>query len=146
MGVIKMLSDELRNIVSRLNSLGKMSFLTGATKEQIELFEKEHEIKLPLKYKEWLLFSDGGECFLPAGIQLYGVAHKPVIDVNDSDRPNENYIVIGTLSSGDPIVCEKEGEQVSVYNHEAGKIESDETYSDFFCFLNGLDELLGIGG
>ena len=141
-----MLSDELRNVVSRLNSLGKMSFLAGATKDQIELFEKEHEIKLPLKFKEWLLFSDGGEFFLPAGIQLYGVAHKPVIDVNDSDRPNENYIVIGTLSSGDPIVCEKAGEQVSIYNHEAGKIESDETYSDFFCLLNGLDELLGIGG
>ncbi len=141
-----MLSDELRNVVSRLNSLGKMRFLEEATREQVELFEKEHDIKLPLKFKEWLLFSDGGECFLPAGIQLYGVAHKPIIDVNDSDRPNENYIVIGTLSSGDPVVCEKEGEQVSIYNHEAGKIENDETYSDFFCFLNGLDELLGIGG
>lgn len=141
-----MLSEELRNIVSRLNSLGKMRFMEEATREQVDFFEKEHDIKLPLKFKEWLLFSDGGECFLPAGIQLYGVAHKPLIDVNDSDRPNENYIVIGTLSSGDPVVCEKEGEQVSIYNHEAGKIESDETYHDFFCFLNSLDELLGIGG
>jgi len=141
-----MLSDELKSVVDQLNSQGKMDFPTGATEEQIALFEKENEIKLPSKFKEWLKFSDGGECFLPAGIQLHGVVHKPVIDVNDNDRPNENYIVIGALSTGDPIVCEKEGEQVSIFNHEAGKIESDETYSDFFCFLNDLYELLGIGG
>lgn len=141
-----MLSDELINIVDQLNKQGKMNFPAGATEEQIMLFEKEHGIKLPLKFKEWLMFTDGGECFLPAGIQLYGVAHKPLIDVNDNDRPDENHIVIGALSSGDPIVCEKAGEQISIFNHEAGKIESDETYSDFFCFLNSLYELLCIGG
>jgi hypothetical protein len=141
-----MLSDELNNIVGQLNTQGEMNFLAGATEEQIKLFEKEHEIKLPLKFKEWLLFSDGGEFFLPAGIQLYGVAHKPLIDVNDNDRPDENYIVIGALSSGDPIVCEKAGEQISIFNHEAGRIEDDETYTDFFAFLNDLYDLLGIRG
>ncbi len=99
-----------------------------------------------MKFKEWLLFTDGGECFLPAGIQLYGVAHKPLIDVNYDDKPDDKYIVIGALSSGDPILCEKSGEQISIYNHEAGKIESDETYADFYAFLNDLYELLGIGG
>jgi hypothetical protein len=141
-----MLLDELKNIVDQLNKQGKMMFLAGATEEQISLFEKEHRIKLPSKYKEWLRFSDGGEFFLPAGIQLFGVAHKPTIDVDDNDRPDENYIVIGALSSGDPIVCETEGEQISIFNHEAGKIENDETYSDFISFLNALYELLGIGG
>jgi len=144
--VIHILSDEINGIVNQLNGQGEMNFLAGATEEQIEQFEKEHEIRLPLKFKAWLKFSDGGECFLPAGIQLYGVAHKPFIDVNDNDRPDESYIVIGSLSLGDPIVCEKAREQISIYNHEAGKIESDETYPDFFCFLNSLDELLGIGG
>jgi hypothetical protein len=138
--------DEINSIVSQLKTQGKTRFLAGATEEQIELFEKEHEIKLPLKFKEWLMFSDGGECFLPAGIQLYGIAHNPRINVNDNDRPDESYIVIGALSSGDPILCEKVGEQISIYNHEAGKIEKDEIYPDFFCFLNGLDEMLGIGG
>ena len=141
-----MFSDELKNIVGQLKTQGVMRFCAEASEEQIRLFEEEHGIKLPLKFKEWLMFSDGGECFLPAGIQLYGVAHKPLIDVNDNDRPNENYIVVGTLSSGDPILCEKAGEQISVFNHEAGKIESDETYSDFFYFINSLNELLGIGG
>ncbi|MGO5053618.1 SMI1/KNR4 family protein [Lachnospiraceae bacterium LCP25S3_G4] len=140
-----MISNELMNIVDQLNKKGKMCFFDGASEEQIALFEKEYRIKLPLKFKEWLLFSDGGECFLPAGIQLYGVVHKPLIDVNDDDRLDDKYLVIGTLSSGDPIVCEKSGEQISIYNHEAGKIESDETYADFFVFLNDFYELLGIG-
>ena len=122
-----------------------MNFPKRATKEQILIFEKEHEVNLPLKFKEWLLFTDGGECFLPAGIQLYGVAHKPLINVDDDDRPDTTYIVIGALSSGDPILCKKSGEQISIYNHEAGRIESDEVYSDFFSFLNDLYELLGIG-
>ena len=82
---------------------------------------------------------------MPAGVQLYGVAHKPVIDVNDSDRPNEEYVVIGALASGDPILCKKEGEQIAIYNHEAGRIEEDEIYQDFYAFLSDLYELLGIG-
>jgi len=51
-----------------------MDFLPESTEEQIALFEKEHEVTLPLKYKEWLQYSDGGECFLPASVQFYGVA------------------------------------------------------------------------
>jgi len=141
-----MISNELNNIVTQIKQQGKMNFLAGATENQIEEFEKKHNLKLPLKYREWLLFSDGGEFFLPAGVQMYGVAHKPIIDVSEDDRPNENYVVIGALASGDPILCEKSGEQISIYNHEAGVIESDEIYEDFFAFLIGLYEILGIGG
>ena len=137
--------NDLNTIINHLKSQGKMNFLTAATEEQINEFETKQSVKLPLKFKEWLKFSDGGECFLPAGIQLYGVAHKPIIDVNDNDRPNEHYIVIGALSSGDPIVCEKTGEQISIYNHEAGKIEDDEMFADFFTFLGSLEKILGIG-
>lgn len=141
-----MISDELKSIVDMLNRQGKMCFIDGATEDQIAQFEKEQDIQLPLKYKEWLFYSDGGECFLPAGVQLYGVAHKPLIDVGDDDRPNNNYIVIGALASGDPILCEKDGERISIYNHEAGRIENDETYDDFHAFLKDLPGILGIGG
>ena len=123
-----------------------MNFVDGSTEEQIEEFEKRNNLKLPLKYREWLLFSDGGEFFLPAGVQMYGVAHKPIINVSEDDRPSENYVVIGALASGDPILCEKSGERISIYNHEAGVIESDEIYEDFFAFLIDLYEILGIGG
>ena len=49
-----MISDELKAIVDKLNKQGKMIFLEGATEEQITQFEKDHEIELPEKYKEWL--------------------------------------------------------------------------------------------
>lgn len=140
-----MLSDELNHILESITVRGKMSFFEGASKEQIFAFENENGIVLPLQYKEWLEYSDGGELFLPAGIQLYGVVHKPVIDVNDSDRLNEEYVVIGALASGDTILCKKEGEQIAIYNHEAGRIEEDEIYQDFYTFLRDLYELLGIG-
>ena len=140
-----MVSDELKSIIDKLENNGKMNFLEGATEEQITFFETEHNIKLPLKYKEWLQFSDGGECFLPAGIQFYGVAHKPIIDVADTDRPDDSYIVIGALSTGDPILFEKSGEKISIYNHEVGRIEEDEIYADFFAILRDLYDLLGIG-
>lgn len=140
-----MISDELTDIVEKMKAQGKMKFFDGATEVQLSIFEEENKIVLPSKYKEWLQFSDGGNCFLPAGVQFYGVAHKPLINVNDDDRPNETYVVIGALSTGDPILCKKSGEQIAIYNHEAGRIEDDEIYNDFFCFLNDLYDLLGIG-
>ena len=140
-----MISEELKLIVDNFNEQGKMNFLDETTEEKISEFEKSHGVKLPEKYKKWLLFSDGGELFLPAGIQLYGDEHKPVIDVNNNDKPSDKYIVIGALASGDPILCEKAGEKIAIYNQEAGRIEDDEIYDDFIAFLNDLYDLLGIG-
>lgn len=139
-------SEILKKITEQFNDQGKMAFLEGASEDQIEAFEKKHDIKLPEGYKVWLKFSDGGECFLPAGIQFYGVSHKPVIDVDDDDRPSDKYVVIGALASGDPILFEKQSEKISIYNHEDGRIEDDEIYEDFEAFLNDLYDLLGIGG
>ena len=141
-----MIQNTLRDIVSQFNKKGKMAFIDGATHEQISRFERENKITLPAGYKEWLQFSDGGECFLPAGVQFYGVANKPMIDVSENDRPNDNYLVIGALSTGDPVLCEKNSERISIYNQEAGKIEDDETYHDFIAFLNDLSDLLRIEG
>lgn len=140
-----MISNELQQMVDKFKEQGKMAFLEAATQEKIDIFEKENDITLPVKYKEWLLFSDGGEFFMPAGIQIYGVEHKPVINVKNNDRPSDDYIVIGTLASGDPILCEKNGEKIAIYNQEGGRIEDDEIYDDFIAFLNDLHDLLGIG-
>lgn len=141
-----MISEELKAIVNNFKEQGKMNFLDETTEEKILTFEKENDVTLPSKYKEWLLFSDGGELFLPAGVQLYGVEYKPLIDVNDNSRPSEEYVVIGALASGDPILFKKDSEQIAIYNQAAGKIEDDEIYDDFFAFLNDLYDLLGIGG
>ena len=122
-----------------------MRFLDGDTEEQIAQFEKDKDIKLPSAFREWLMFSDGGEIFVPAGVQLYGIEHKPLINVSDEDRPSDEYVVIGSLASGDPILVKKGKEQISIYNHEAGRIEDDEIYEDFFSFLKDLHDVLGIG-
>lgn len=140
-----MISDELKKIIDLLNQQGKTAFLEGATEKQISQFEKENEVNLPEKYKEWLRFSDGGECFLPAGVQFYGVASKPLIDVNEDDRPDDSYFVIGALASGDPVLCEKTGEKISIFDHETGSIDDELIYDDFFALLNDLYDLLGIG-
>lgn len=141
-----MISEELKVMVDKFHEQGKMNFLPETTEEKITEFEKEKSIKLPERYKEWLLFSDGGEFFLPAGIQLYGIEHKPVIDVNDNSKPSEDYVVIGALASGDPILFNKDSEKIAIYNQGAGRIEKDEVYDDFISFLNDLYDLLGIGG
>ena len=141
-----MVSEEIKQICDTISKQGKMSFLEATAEDIIVAFEKGNDITLPARYKEWLQLSDGGEFFLPAGIQLYGVAHKPVIDVNNDSRPNEKYIVIGALASGDPILCENGSEKISIYNQEADRIEDDEVYDDFVAFLKDLYDLLGIGG
>ena len=135
----------LKEMVDTLKSQGKMTFLEGATEEQLSEFESCNNVVLPAKYKEWLRFSDGGELFLPAGVQLYGVAHKPMIDVDEDDRPDDKYIVIGALASGDPVLCEKSGEKISIFDHEAGNIDDELIYDDFYAFLMDLYDLLGIG-
>ena len=43
-----------------------------------------------------------------------------------SDVICENYVVIGALASGDPIMFEKGKEQISIYNREDDRIEEDE--------------------
>ena len=132
---------DLKILVSELERCGKVSLLPPATDKQIENFEIENDITLPKWYKKWLKVSDGGELFLPSGVQLYGVANKPVIDVED-DVPSNSYIVIGNLATGDPVLFEKNSEKISIYDHESVKIHKDESFEDFFEFLNNLDKLL----
>ena len=141
-----MIKEEIKSIVDSFNKQGKMNFLKHTTEEKILTFEKMTGIVLPSAYKDWLLFSDGGELFLPAGIQLYGIESKPIIDVNDNSRPSDNYVVIGALASGDPILFKKNSEEIAIYNQTDGKIEDDEIYNNFIAFLSDLYRLLGIGG
>ncbi len=140
-----MTSDEFKVLTDKLNEQGKMRFLEAASEEQISQFEKENNIVLPAKYKEWLRHSDGGDLYLPAGVQLHGVAHKPMINIADSDRPDVNYIVVGTLASGEPVLFKKNEEMFYIYDHESQSIDDDLIYNDFFALLDDLYDLLGIG-
>ena len=140
-----MTSDEFKALIDKLNEQGKMCFLEAASEEQINQFEKENNVQLPSKYKEWLQYSDGGDLYLPAGVQLRGVAHKPIIDLKDNDRPDDSYIVIGVLASGEPVLFRKNEEKFYVYDHESKELDDDLTYEDFFSLLKDLYDLLGIG-
>ena len=139
-----MAAKDIEAFIEKLTVGDDARLPNGATEEQITRFETECEVKLPSLFREWLLRSDGGDLFPPAGFQIYGIAHKPFIDINDDDRPDERYIVIGALASGDPVLCEKENERISIFNHDAGRIEEDEVYPDFLAFLNDLPSLLGL--
>lgn len=138
------MQEKIENIIKLINETGETKFIEKANEESIKSFEEVNNVILPSQYKEWLLFSDGGELYLPGGVQLYGVEHKPLIDVNENDRPNDEYIVIGTLATGDPIVFKKGTQIIAIYNHEAGRIEKEETYEDFYSFLKDLHETFGI--
>ncbi|MBR3358583.1 MAG: SMI1/KNR4 family protein [Solobacterium sp.] len=143
------MNDILKTIVENLKKQGTLRFKNSVTEEQIKAFEKEKEILLPEEYKEYLQFSDGGHLFLPAGVQFYGVTEKPVIDVNEkyilkNDDTEEIYYAIGALASGDPIIFKEGSNEIAIYNLEAGTIEEDEKYPNFYDFLNDLYDLLGI--
>ncbi len=133
----------MKNLFARAAFRDDTYFPPPASSEEIRAFEVGNNITLPVAFREWLELSDGGEFFLPAGVQIYGVAHKPVIDPSDDDRPDSSYTVIGALSDGDPIVFREGSENISIYNHEAGRIEPDESFADFYEFIRKLPDTLG---
>lgn len=105
---------------------------------------RKNGIRLPKQYREWLSFSDGGELFLPAGVQFHGVAHRPLIDVSEDRRPGDNYIVVGVLCAGDTLLYEKGSDKFAVYFPEEGELDENLIYEDFYDFLTNLYDLLGI--
>ena len=140
------MGNKLKKKIEELTKMGEMRFYDGVTDEQIVKFERDHECAFSLGFREWLQNSDGGDLFLPAGIQLYGIKHKPIIDTQDSNCYGDNYIVIGAFANGDSILCENNGNRIAIYNMEAGRIEDDEIYDDFYAFLEDLPDILGIEG
>ena len=135
------LSQAYQNIIK--DSKSHILF-NGITKSDISVFEYANSVILPHDYAEFLCLADGGELYLPAGIQLFGILHEPTINVLCDERPDDNYVVIGYLSNGDPILFKKNSEQISIYNIESNIIETDEIYGNFSSFLNDLKEILGL--
>ena len=139
-----MISEELKEIIEELTRQGKMYFHEGATEEQIEEFERKNDLKLPGKYKEWLMYSDGGGLF-GYDVQIYGVNNKPTINMHDEKMPDDKYIVIGKTLLGDPILCEKDTETISIICLDDEVTDGNAVYEDFFVFLRGLYDYLEIG-
>lgn len=134
----------MEELFSKLKNRKDMLFFEAATLKDIRNFEHKNNIQFPKSFKDWLLLSDGGDLYLPAGVQFYGVAHKPLVEVDSDDSPDKNYVVIGTLSMGDPIVFKNGNEDISIYNHEEARIDTEETFCDFASFLQNLPGIIGL--
>lgn len=124
----------LSELIAQINEITDtdefdMDFFPPASTEQIEEFEKKHNLVLPEQYKQFLYFSDGC-CLFNSDVQFYGVAHKPFIRT-DFDGVDEGYFIIGKTGYGDPICfTSNSGEKIIQYG------ESFIEYSDFKEFLN----------
>jgi hypothetical protein len=90
-----------------------MELLPPVTADELQDYEQRNSISLPSKYKEWLVYSDGGRLF-NASIQLYGIKSFPKIEINSSGIPT-NYIVIGMLGFGEAICFIDGGEKIYQY-------------------------------
>ena len=109
-----------------------MEFSPGATDEEIAQFEIDNGIKFPELVKEWLRFTDGCDMFNI--VQLYGVSHKPYIEIKPEGVTGE-YIGIGALCFGDS-VCFLEGSP-KIIRYGETIIE----YGNFIEFLEYIIEL-----
>lgn len=138
------MSEFLKSYQNIIKDNNSHNLFDAITLDDILTFEQDKNIRLPRDYAHFLRLADGGDLYLPAGIQLFGILHEPVIDILNNDRPNPNYIVIGYLSNGDPILFKKNSEQISIYNIEIGIIENDEIYNNFSSFLDDLKNILGL--
>ena len=77
-------------------------------------------------------------------MQFYGVAHMPLIDTEDDERPDDSYIAIGRMCDGAPVLFKKGSEKIAVYFSDDGEIDDDLVYGGFYAFLDELYDLLGL--
>lgn len=132
---------KLELALKKIEETGRISLKAPATKEEIDAFKKTNEVCLPEQLSEWLMISDGGDLLLPAGVQLYGVSHKPFIEMDERVIPKDRGIVIGAMANGDPVVCFFEDGRVAIYDNEAGCFDEDEVFpclEDFFDKIPAL--------
>jgi len=124
-GALSELINKIRDITA--TDEYAMEFSSGATNDEIAQFELKHRCVLPELYKEWLRFADGC-CLFNTTAQLYGVAHKPFIEINPNGITGD-FIRIGTFNFGDPICVSSKSQKIYQYG------ESIIEYADFKEFL-----------
>lgn len=130
-------TDTVEGIARNLDANHMLYPKKGAAKKDISFFETRYNVVIPAQYKEWLLYSDGGEILPPAGLQLYGVNHIPLIGVIRDEIPY-GYIMIGRLANGDPVIAGRDDETITIYDHEKKCIRQGVTYSGFYAFIKDL--------
>ena len=129
--------NDLSELICKINEITdsdeyNMEFFAGATDDEIAQFEVNNGVKFPELVKEWLRFTDG--CNMFNIVQLYGVSHKPFIEIKPEGVPGE-YIGIGALCFGDAVCFLEDSPKIIRYG------ETIIEYENFIEFLEYIIEL-----
>ena len=129
-------------IIQRLLETGaEMDFVNGANERDIALYEQSKGFKLPSDYREWLLFSNGGEIFVP-GTQFFGVdtvSNYSLVNQNSKEIRSifslANFLlIIGRMNFGDLLCIDLNTNEIVQWDHETD--EEFLRWSGFFAFLS----------
>ena len=126
---------QVRQIAADLAQLDGTQLNPGATDAEISEFERSNGAVLPVSFRSWLEISDGGRLFLPEGIELYGVVHPPLLELDDPYTPEGGWLVVGMMPDTDLVLVSLTGEATVVYNREGGTFDDAVRYGDFLAFL-----------
>ncbi len=136
--------DAWESKLEGLKKYGRIKTEPWVTAEDIRRFEERTGIRIPALYREWLQISDGGYLFPPAGLQLYGVSHRPLIQLAADIPADGVYAIAGAMPYGDPVLFKVGSEEFMLFNQEDGRIEPEEVFPDFSSFLDHIPSLLGL--
>ena len=78
-----------------------MEFNRGATEKEIANFENKNRFAFSESVKDWLKYTDDC-CLFDSIVQLYGVVHTPLIEVNPEGAQG-GFIEIGAFNYGDSV-------------------------------------------
>jgi len=129
------LIDKIRKITATDDYA--MEFNKSATEKEIAEFEKRNKVVFTEAVKGWLKYTDGCRLF-DGTIQLYGVAHTPLIEINPKGV-EDGFIEIGAFNYGDSICIKNEKSTIFLCG------ETTIEYNDFEDFLEYVIEI-GEGG
>lgn len=135
----------MKELIQKLqNSTSRMFFVSGVSAEALDLYEQTQGIRLPGDYRQWLMFSNGGELFAP-GLVLLGIpAEKWNLATANTPESREEYelpedlYIIGTQNYGDPICFDRETFEIVQWDHET--VEASSAWDSFRDFLENLIE------
>ena len=128
----------VRQIAADLAQLDGTQLNPGATDAEISEFERSNGVVLPVSFRSWLEISDGGRLFFPEGIELYGVVHPPLLELDDPYTPEGGWLVVGMMPDTDLVLVSLKGEATVVYNREGGTFDDAVCYGDFLAFLEDI--------
>lgn len=133
----------MKNVIHQLQtSACRMFFVPGVSAEELDRYEQTQGVRLPEDFRQWLMFSNGGELFAP-GLVLLGIpAEKWNLATANTPESREEYelpedlYIIGIQNYGDPICFDHETFEIVQWDHET--LEASCAWDSFRDFLEDL--------